>query len=202
MEEGNTTNTPVYGDQKESNDNISMAMDSSLEIKIKMERLIIGNECLKRLLEGRPQIQGDPSVNEIVAQRDSGKDHISVGCPQIQGDPSDNEIVPQRIKTQRDSENINKQTSTNTFSAETKQKMDKIINLENHDMDDGDDFTKGKVRQKTKWNFLCERLLGEADEVSRRGLGMDQAEGSFGLLCDSRGVICMSGLKADHKKIL
>ncbi|KAG5890480.1 hypothetical protein JTB14_013422 [Gonioctena quinquepunctata] len=53
MEEENTTNTPVYGDQKESNDNVSMAMDSSLEIKIKMERLIIENECLKRLLEGK-----------------------------------------------------------------------------------------------------------------------------------------------------
>ncbi|KAG5875500.1 hypothetical protein JTB14_036946 [Gonioctena quinquepunctata] len=154
MEEENTTNTPVYGDQKESNDNISMAMDSSLEIKIKMERLIIENECLKRLLEGRPQIQGDPSVNEIVpqmikTQRDSEKDHISVGRPQIQGNPSDNEIVPQMIKTQRDSENINKQISTNTFLAETKQKMDEIINLENHDMDDEDNFTKVTRRRRS-----------------------------------------------------
>ncbi|KAG5889804.1 hypothetical protein JTB14_031352 [Gonioctena quinquepunctata] len=66
----------------------------------------------------------------------------------VQGDPSVNEIVPQMIKTQRDSENINKQTSTNTFLAETKQKMDEIINLENHDMDDEDNFTKVTRRRR------------------------------------------------------
>ncbi|KAG5864433.1 hypothetical protein JTB14_019608 [Gonioctena quinquepunctata] len=83
MEEENPTNTPVYGDQKESNDNISRAVDNSLEIKIKMERLIIENECLKRLLE-----------------------------------------------------------------AETKQEMDEIINLANHDMEDEDNFTKVTRRRR------------------------------------------------------